>query len=679
MASRFLLAWVLCVAALPARAELEVFEGFMDEEVKFVLERLVRENPGRQVIVLERSRATEDMLFELPVAVYGQKPVRRIVADDAVGDSFEARWSRTLAKELKTAEPALKASVVGGQAKPKTNVGSEKFELLTFNGKAPVSAKNPPIVLVRSPEMGLQPALVPVYQKAIVQSLQKLDEGKPANGGVNFSFFGTSGAVASHEQPGDLNRVTGSLYVGVDLVPGEEGRPPRYRGVIKLIEASGNPPKTFFSSETFDDRGKAEEAAKKAFNRPGASDLKNTDRSARSDETLGSAVRDVMQTHGGSVSLTVSFFGGDAEKATGRSLGLTNVNMEDYHVLASMPDILSSPGKGSVGVTRYNCDPPDIPPLVVSAMETWGEETKYTPDAYVDAILWGLKGSIAEQAPKSGKWTALDVLEEGMRGRFAYQLPNDGGILDPFYAEIASDFLSSILKGKAFGLEIFSLKAVEQLTKGQKEDLQKVLDAHSKVLAAEAAEVYKEFAKEFGEGKLSGEAELRLRKMLGDLVAKTQFVEIPEGPLRDAIARGMGDRARADMLKNGRLRMLAAPEEGKMEVWVRSGKWKQNVSMTLEHLLREIDVQKLRKAGSPEERARLFRELVFGSPVSSLDGANADRALYKTGLVGGLPRASREHVLREKYRESLRDEKTFERELETLRPKLKQVREALRC
>jgi len=86
----------------------------MDEEVKFVLERLIRENPNRRVIVLERSRPTEDVLFEPPIAVYGRKPTRRIADAAATGDSFEARWPRTLGTQLAKAEPLLKASVVDG-------------------------------------------------------------------------------------------------------------------------------------------------------------------------------------------------------------------------------------------------------------------------------------------------------------------------------------------------------------------------------------------------------------------------------------------------------------------------------------------------------------------------------------------------------------------------------------
>src|SRR5678815_2302696 len=69
---------------------------------------------------------------------------------------------------------------------------------------------------------------------------------------------------------------------------------------------------------------------------------------------LDAVVQDAQQG-GGKVSITTSFFGGEEIKTAGATMGIDNVNMEDYHVIRTVADLSVKPA--SVDTVRLNCDP----------------------------------------------------------------------------------------------------------------------------------------------------------------------------------------------------------------------------------------------------------------------------------------------------------------------------------
>lgn len=692
------------VASLAEDSGLEVYAGFMDEELKDVLGGILRDNPDRQVIVVEREIRNPGMLFELPIVRYGQTPRRESVRQLPAGSSFQARLAANIRTQLTRDAEALAQAKDPGM-KAKTAVGSEDFQIVTFNPQA--SSRKPPLVILRSPEMGLQPALTTQYLSTFHTALAKMDEAAPRRGGINYSVFGTSGAVGSHLAPGELNRVNGSIYVGVELVPtAAPGGKPKYRGVIQTIDNKGNAPQTFFRSVEFDSREAAEGAAKVTFNSPTVLNLSGPlEESAGNRKTsLSARLRQIQGSNGGSISLTVSFFGGEKEKETGRRLGLTTVNMEDFHVFSALTALTGHRQLGTVNVTRFNCDPPEIPEHVVDSMVKWGERQKYTGDHYADAILWGLKGAVSSEVPATGHWGALQ--ENPDADRYAYRMPGKGdapgAILDPFYSEIATDFLTAAQKGEALTPEIFSKVFYDRLSEEDRQRLNDLLAAKNRKLSQLAKEIATRFTEKLTASGIPPQEEAEIRQKILALMAEAATLDIPrESPLFDKMVAATQDSPSKQkfLTGTGRIRLLAAesddrdgsPSERPLEVWVRTGKWKANTSTTLDHLLSELYKKELAHLSGPE-RAKKFQELIFGgyfdregreegkTPGKTLDGANADRALYKTGLVGGMLRASWDHVRkRAHFFRLLSDPAYFEKEFKRVREKLNTLDRDLRC
>ena len=58
---------------------------------------------------------------------------------------------------------------------------------------------------------------------------------------------------------------------------------------------------------------------------------------------------------------------------------------------------------------RYDCDPSKISDGDQDMFFKWATAKRYTPDAYADAAIWGLKGALKEAMPRSALWTGAGL------------------------------------------------------------------------------------------------------------------------------------------------------------------------------------------------------------------------------------------------------------------------------
>lgn len=223
-----------CLLAAPAaQAGIEVYMGFMDEEVKFVLEELIKS--GHPVYVVERAETMKNgKLFESPLSVY-QRNAKGYTEFTARTVDFGGRLQKSL--DDAAAEMAANVEILAADGAELKAGKKPKFRVLGFNTGRGVKASQHPIVLVRSPEMGLQPDLTRAHLRTIFEGISAQHEASSLVGGVHLSTFGTAGAVSPSVRPGDVADIGGSLYVGYERLPGTN----QYQAVIKLSDGMGDP------------------------------------------------------------------------------------------------------------------------------------------------------------------------------------------------------------------------------------------------------------------------------------------------------------------------------------------------------------------------------------------------------------------------------------------------------
>ena len=199
----------------------KLFLGFMDEEVADILETLVSfaRGEGRPIVIIERGTPNELALrlFERSTLEYLQKDTRISFSEismDGQGDSNRRpAWDRpgvNLAPFVSQLESPQfqtrrqRRTVGGRQVKVQG-----KLCMLTVS-PLPVLERQP-YILVRSPEMGLQPDLTRMYLRAIFKALSDSQYGN-----LEISCFGAGGAAAAGLTPGTADDVLGSFYVGFE-------------------------------------------------------------------------------------------------------------------------------------------------------------------------------------------------------------------------------------------------------------------------------------------------------------------------------------------------------------------------------------------------------------------------------------------------------------------------------
>ena len=316
-------------------------------------------------------------------------------------------------------------------------------DLSVFNPSA--SRKDPVIVLKVT--RGRFPAETENDLISTVTALKTLPEAASTSGGIHVSVFGTAGGVDPKVTPGTVVPVTGSVFVGTEVSPSVAKGPTTYRAVIALND-TGHPGRSYFyTQDGFKTQGEADQAAQTAF-------INGTPLVAKegpyAGKTLQAATSEVSSRSGGTVSLTVDTFATQPIKIAAEKYGISNANMEDFLTFESLAGKVNS-----LGVGRLITDPSVITQSFGASLSNWQTKASYPEDSYIDAIQWGLKSREASAVPASARWSLTDQLSPSDQHALTSEvympkLHGKATALDPFYADIATDFLDSAVRGDLF-------------------------------------------------------------------------------------------------------------------------------------------------------------------------------------------------------------------------------------
>jgi len=352
-------------------------------------EEIRRSEKGGTAKEKSDSIAPEDLLARM-IAIYMEQSVGedKLLKDRGITfrrafDLLDLIGHRKGGKS-KSGVPGSEAEIGGGPwlSVVRFDIGPDKYE----------KAKDirAPIVVIRTPEMGLQPSLMQPYIEFLFKSISgaasqlaaekaKLEykEINPEAGEKELNQqtsgkwewplqvfqFGAQGSCSAQEKysPGKIITVIASLFVGVDI-----DRKGNAWSVISLCTPGGIYDFIRIKNESGGDKGKlvsaAEQIAMDRFHEQ-ADDknfvnlkltpdnihqdpnnpYKNAEVEIKAGDTLKETIDKIYKiykdvypkdaTPPGVVTLTVSYFGGEEDKNAADKLGIYSVGMEDYHVL----------------------------------------------------------------------------------------------------------------------------------------------------------------------------------------------------------------------------------------------------------------------------------------------------------------------------------------------------------
>lgn len=541
----------------------DLYIGFMDEEVNEVLNQLVEQGDlqGRPVIVVERASPEFGQLFERDLDSYGGEfiqPDRMYsISPESIRSKDLTRISEEKFKSLSESEKKAfiqrakeNARVYDRLAKnelgpdtPLENLtvalqknlsesGFVKNLLAHRNPSGPTKTDlkrpflsvsqmikpqsvnrealdyNNPIIVVRDPELGLQPNLARLYLDGIAKSIGDAGLSKSD---LNVACLAAGGSANRNLRPGTRSEIRASYFVGAESFAhrgSDQIRPliafTSESSIAEAQKEGTDPRKILWEGPRFkreyDKDGndvtfsKADRVAQILFaaavngtditQGEVAAELKNLlanqpnikvemlkDHLKYIEQGTKDMKKNYYPKDPQQVSISVSSIGGGDIKEAGNKLGVSDVNMEDHHVLLSIGNMKNV---GAWEIERLNCDPFEIEKPVLKAFDEFKKED-VSVEYYKQAILWGLKGTPKGDIPKNANWSLANkvLANESMLGKYKsadkikkayfYETTTKGNqerIVDPFFGEIAVDFLESLAdegykkksgRDKAFG------------------------------------------------------------------------------------------------------------------------------------------------------------------------------------------------------------------------------------
>ncbi|HXP01263.1 MAG TPA: hypothetical protein VN813_12230 [Luteibacter sp.] len=512
---------------------IDVYLGFMDEEVNTVLNGLLegelRKDAAKRRPVVLIERGTVDPhgpLLEWPLERYAARPrniayarggaegARSLQAPsdpDARVESMLARAMTIFLASDDTAEAKLREAnvrvirmidvheltLLRSKAKLKVPLDGAGPELSVVRfdlGES--SSVEPPVIVFRAPEMGLQPSLMAPYIIFLLKMISAVSSELAHRAGddyewpVRVSCFGAQGGASPSGKPGSISPICASLYVGLEYANGE-AQPSialcAQGGVYHLAAKSGSGVPPMPANDTLADWFSANHAqlvvdrvdVDERYRRKEESGIvRGVALSAVIAELVARYATDKVKPE---VSGTSSWFIGDAQKKAFAAVGVTGCNMEDYWVIRALREIVLQRGVVAPGergmepvlargfVTRVNADPLEIEPAVAEAFQNDLRRKRLNRRDYVDLLRWGLLGLPLEGEGERGMppvaaWQFANdaVFDEPERNTFARHLygflvegREDVVVPDPFFIEIATDLLKDCARLPASKADVF--------------------------------------------------------------------------------------------------------------------------------------------------------------------------------------------------------------------------------
>lgn len=486
---------------------IDVYLGFMDEEINTVLNGLLtaeQKKPAAQrrpVLLVERGTVdARGPVLEWPLTRYAAPQIRVVEASAAAADrpgedaTAEGVLARAISIFLQSDDPGdaelrrksidvirlfdvrdLHAKSTG---KPtKVSLANPVLSVVRFQYDT-TGSKEAPIIVIRSPEMGLQPSLMSPYIEFLLKAVSAASSqwahaaAQNVEWPVRLSCFGAQGGAATSRPPGSLSPICASLYVGLiygdgpvqpSIAIGSQG------GVYHFAAKVGSkaPPMPTDGLAAWFNQWHNDLAVSRVDVDP---------RYKRNEESwvaVGIALKDVISrlvtsytttTCTPEVSGTSPWFIGEEQKRAFSAVGVTGCNMEDYWVLRSMramalERVNRDPKSRSMMpvltrgfLTRVNADPLSIDKAVLDAFQDDLRQKTLSDSNYGDLILWGLHGlplpGDGIGMPRFAEWSFAShpVFKTGDTfERHLYGFLVDEGervvVPDPFFIEIATDLL----------------------------------------------------------------------------------------------------------------------------------------------------------------------------------------------------------------------------------------------
>lgn len=527
---------------------IDLYLGFMDEEVNARLAEIVRREKekgaaGRPVILIEREMKGKDVLLEWPASSYpapfkvykaSNRGIEPALEESPKGPvPVEQMFARMLALCMEQdliQEAALRERGVPfvrlfdilallaqkGPGATKTPISLDG-ELPLYVVRFEVGAENQaPIIVIRTPEMGLQPSLMRPYLRFLMKAVQAVAAqlGYAAAQKAEFkeiyalpvrlSAFGAQGAADPKIIPGEISAVTGSLFVGAEYTKDGAYSLVAFCNADSVYEFHRQRVATRSPEDGSIPAVAGEQAVEQAraylsgaLKEPLVGHRVKGADSLPAEITLQELIKRSSTKRGEVVSMTGSYFVPLEDKEIAAKLGIATVGMEDYHVLRlirTMKERADDPIYPELvdwQLDRINCDPGTIHPKVMSAFQTFLSKASFSRAQYKAILRWGLTGIRKDTIPAEAKWalTELDLFQ----GEAGHQLLKNhlyeigsGAVADPFAIEIATDFVNSLAAGNAFGkshgLDKTVIEALQQAaqavrsTSGGEAELNALLD-----------------------------------------------------------------------------------------------------------------------------------------------------------------------------------------------------------
>jgi hypothetical protein len=434
---------------------IDVYMGFMDEEVNTVLASLIKReldktdaSTRRPVILIERNTVAPDgPILEWPLSRYPASVSRVLYANAGTVDSRtppssdkptaedpspEGILRQAIAVFLESddaAEKALREASVtvlrmfdaqtmqslksGASLKVPLDKGGPAFSIVRF-AVGDDAQGLAPIIVFRVPEMGLQPNLMSPYLEFVLMMISALSSQlayrakESDEWPLRLICFGAQGGASTGKDPGSVALICASLYVGYEFLNGvrtpsialcSQGGIYRFNAGEKL---QTDDLETYFNAH---------------YAALVVDSIERDDAYLRKEEadiTKGMPIKDVIRrlvtNYAGTskatpeISGTSNWFISAAQKEAFAAIGITGCNMEDYWVLRSMrrcalERVKVEPRERSMYpvfdrgfLTRANADPLRIEPDVARAFQTDVSTKKLSRQDYASLLLWGLQG-----------------------------------------------------------------------------------------------------------------------------------------------------------------------------------------------------------------------------------------------------------------------------------------------